>query len=210
MTDHDLLIEKLGRDMRPVKPPRATGWRVLIWLLMALPCGIAASFLVQRSATDWSQPGALLALAQLIVAFVLGTLAMRSAFNMSIAGRRSLSWRALLPIGLLWLGISLSSLPGWVPQVHDHDSTQCFIFLLVVSTPMTLLTIASLRGTRAIHPVRSLAMAGLGIACMAITLLAFCHPVHLHPLDFVMHLAAIATIVAMTVLVGKRWVEVDR
>jgi hypothetical protein len=41
---------------------------------------------------------------------------------------------------------------------------------------------------------------------MAVTLLAFCHPVHLHPLDFVMHLAAIATIVAMTVLVGKRWV----
>ena len=209
MTDHDLLIEKLGRDMRPVKPPPATGWRVLAWLLMALPCGIAASFLVQRSETDWSQPGAILALVQLLLAFVLGTLAIRSAFNMSIAGRRSISWKALLPIGLLWLGISLSSIPGEVPQVHDNDSTMCFIFLLVVSTPMALLMIASLRRTRALHPVRSLAMAGLGISCMAITLLAFCHPVHLHPLDFVMHLAAIVTIVAMTVLVGKRWVKVD-
>ncbi|MCP6330169.1 DUF1109 domain-containing protein, partial [Klebsiella pneumoniae] len=85
-----------------------------------------------------------------------------------------------------------------VPIEHDNDSARCFTFLLVVSTPMMVLMIASLRRTRALHPVRSLAMAGLGVSCMAVTLLTFCHPVHLHPLDFVMHLAAIATIVAMT------------
>ncbi len=206
MTDHDLLIEKLGREMRPVKPLRSTSWRVITWLLLALPCGIAASFLVQRSVTDWAQPGALQAILQLVLAFVLGTLAIRSAFNMSIAGRRSISWKALLPIGLLWLGMSISQIPGEVPIEHDNDSARCFTFLLVVSTPMMVLMIASLRRTRALHPVRSLAMAGLGVSCMAVTLLAFCHPVHLHPLDFVMHLAAIATIVAMTVLVGKRLV----
>ncbi|WP_343551058.1 NrsF family protein [Pantoea sp.] len=206
MTDHDLLIEKLGREMRPVKPLRSTGWRVIRWLALALPCGILASLLVQRSFTDWSQPGAMQAMVQLVLAFVLGTLAIRSAFNMSIPGRRSISWKALLPIALLWLGISLSQIPGQAPIEHDNDSTRCFTFLLVVSTPMMALMIASLRRTRALHPVRSLAMAGLGVSCMAVTLLAFCHPVHLHPLDFVMHLAAIVTIVAMTVLVGKRWV----
>ncbi|XXN66433.1 NrsF family protein (plasmid) [Enterobacter ludwigii] len=206
MTDHNLLIEKLGREMRPVKPLRSTRWRVCAWLLLALPCGIAASFLVQRSFTDWTQPGALQAILQLVLAFILGTLAIRSAFNMSIAGRRSISWKALLPIGLLWLGMSISQIPGEVPLVHDNYSTRCFTFLLVVSTPMMVLMIVSLRRTRALYPVRSLAMAGLGVSCMAVALLAFCHPVHLHPLDFIMHLAAIVTIVAMTVLVGKRWV----
>lgn len=206
MTDHHLLIEKLGRDMRPVKRPWPTGWRVLAWLAAALPCGVAASFLVQRSLTDWSQPGAIRAAAQLLLAFLLGTLAIRSAFNMSIAGRRGISWKALLPIGLLWLGLSLGSILGAAAPAHDNDSTRCFTFLLVVSMPMMALMIAGLRRTRALYPVRSLAMAGLGVACMAVSLLAFCHPVHLHAMDFVMHLAAIAAIVALTVLAGKRWV----
>ncbi|HBZ9024873.1 TPA: DUF1109 family protein, partial [Raoultella ornithinolytica] len=158
---------------------------------------------------DWSQPGAPLAVVQLLLAFVLGALAIRSAFTMSIAGRRSLSWKALLPIGLMWLGLSISSIPYPALRVAESDSTPCFTFLLVVSTPMMALMIASLRRTRTLHPVRSLAMAGLGIASMAVSLLAFCHPVHLHPMDFVMHLAAIVTIVALTVLVGRRWVALD-
>ncbi|ORM63556.1 DUF1109 domain-containing protein [Pantoea rodasii] len=209
MSDHELLIEKLGREMRPVKPPLSTHWRVLMWLLLALPCGIAASLLVQRTLTDWDQPGATRAAIQLMLAFVLGLLAVRSAFNMSIAGRRSISWKALLPLGLLWLGLSLSSIPHAVTEAHDNDSARCFTFLLVVSTPMMVLMIASLRRTRALHPIRSLAMAGLGVACMAVTLLAFCHPVHLHPMDFVMHLAGIAVIVVMTVVLGLRWVKLS-
>ena len=52
-------------------------------------------------------------------------------------------------------------------------------------------------------------MAGLGVASLAVSLLAFCHPVHLHLLDFALHLAAIVTIVALTVMVGRRWVSVS-
>nr|WP_310617320.1 NrsF family protein [Pantoea cypripedii] len=209
MTDHNLLIEKLSQSAQPVKRPQATGRRVLTWLTGALPCGVVASFLVQRSLTDWSQPGAHWAMLQLALAFVLGTLAIRSAFNMSIAGRRSISWKALLPLGLLWLALSILNIPRVEPPLHVGDGTNCYTFLLVVSTPMMVMMIASLRRTRALHPVRSLAMAGFGVACMAVTLLAFCHPVHLHKEDFVMHLAAIVTIVALTVLLGKRWVELS-
>lgn len=208
MTDHNLLIEKLGREMRPVKRPWPTGRRVVGWLAVALPCACAASLLVPRGLTDWSQPGARLAVVQLVLAFLLGTLTIRRAFTMSIAGRRSISWKALLSIGLMWLGLSISSIPGGAPPLHDDDSVSCFTFLLVVSTPMMVLTIASLRRTRALYPARSLAMAGLGVASLAVSLLAFCHPVHLHLLDFALHLAAIVTIVALTVMVGRRWVSV--
>ncbi|MEF3101654.1 uncharacterized protein DUF1109 [Raoultella ornithinolytica] len=208
MTDHNLLIEKLGREMRPVKRPWPTGWRVAGWLAVALPCACAASLLVPRGLTDWSQPGARLAVVQLVLAFLLGTLTIRRAFTMSIAGRRSISWKALLPIALMWLGLSISSIPGDAPPLHDDDSVSCFTFLLVVSTPMMVLMIASLRRTRALYPARSLAMAGLGVASLAVSLLAFCHPVHLHLLDFALHLAAIVTIIALTVVVGRRWVSV--
>jgi hypothetical protein len=36
---------------------------------------------------------------QLLLAFVLGALAIRSAFTMSIAGRRSLSWKPCCRLG---------------------------------------------------------------------------------------------------------------
>lgn len=206
MTDHNLLIKKLSQSAQPVKRPPATGWRVLTWLAGALPCGVAASLLVQRSLTDWTQPGAHWAMLQLALAFMLGTLAIRNAFTMSIAGRRSISWKALLPLGLLWLALSILNIPRVEPPLHVGDGTNCYTFLLVVSTPMMVLMIASLRRTRALYPVRSLAMAGFGVACIAVTMLAFCHPVHLHKADFLMHLAAIASIVALTVLSGRRWV----
>ncbi|MDO6408787.1 NrsF family protein [Pantoea phytobeneficialis] len=208
MTDHNLLIEKLSQAAQPVKRPLPTRWRVLVWLAIAWPCGVLASLLVQRSLTDWSQPGAHWAMVQLALAFLLGWLAISSAFNMSIAGRRSISWKALLPLGLLWLALSILNIPRVEPPLHVGDGTNCYTFLLVVSTPMMVMMIASLRRTRALNPVRSLAMAGFGVACMAVTLLAFCHPVHLHKVDFFMHLAAIASIVVLTVLVGKRWVAI--
>lgn len=39
MTNHELFIEKLSQQALPVKRPWHTGWRVLAWTLMALPCG---------------------------------------------------------------------------------------------------------------------------------------------------------------------------
>jgi hypothetical protein len=59
--------------------------------------------------------------------------------------------------------------------------------MMTVSTPMMLLVIGYLRRTRALYPLRTLAAAG-AVACMALTLLYFCHPVDIHPMDFLLHL----------------------
>jgi hypothetical protein len=72
MADHELLIEKLSREATPVTRPQATRLRVLSWMLLALPCGALSSLLVSRAATDWSTPGAWLALLQISLAFVVG------------------------------------------------------------------------------------------------------------------------------------------
>jgi len=50
--------------------------------------------------------------------------------------------------------------------------------------------------------LRTLAAAGAGVACMALTLLSLCHPVEVHPLDFLLHVAAGITIILGTILLG--------
>ncbi|WP_324722979.1 DUF1109 domain-containing protein [Lelliottia sp. JS-SCA-14] len=207
MTDHELLIEKLSQQALPVKRPWPDGWRALAWTLMALPSGWLSSLLLQRVATDWAQSGAFLALLQLGLTFVMGVLAIRNAFLLSIPGRRPLSWKGFMPLLVLWLGCVLANL-GQTSLTHHRDEVNCYVFMMTVSAPMMLLAIGYLRRTRSLHPLQSLATAGAGVACMALTLLSFCHPVEVHPLDFALHLAAIFTIVVATVGLGWKWVAI--
>ncbi|HGM5488945.1 TPA: DUF1109 domain-containing protein [Serratia fonticola] len=207
MESHEALIEKLGRSAVPVKRAAPVCWRVASWVLLALPAGALASLLLQRTATDWSQPGAVWAMMQLGLAFTLGLLAITAAFTLSIAGRRPLKMRWLLTLATVWLGsvlVNLGHPPLSVSSLHD---THCYTFMVTVSVPMMALVIGYLRHTRTLNPLRSLVLSGTGVAAMALTLLTFCHPVHVHLEDFLMHLAAIATIVGATVALGWRWVS---
>lgn len=208
MVDHDQLIKQLGQDVRPISRTWATHWRVVGWLLMALPSGWLSSLAFQRVATDWTQPGALLAVLQLTVTFITGTLAIRNAFLLSIAGRKPLSWKVFVPLIAVWLSGVALSLGTTRVQMHHPDEVNCYVFMVAVSAPMIGLVIACLRRTRAMYPLRTLAVAGAGVACMALTLLSFCHPVEVHPLDFMMHVAAGMTIVVGTMVLGWRWVRV--
>ncbi|MEJ5073591.1 NrsF family protein [Enterobacter ludwigii] len=207
MDSHEALIEKLSRSAAPVKRAPPIRWRVASWVLLALPAGALASLLLQRTATDWSQPGAAWAMAQMGLAFILGWLAITAAFTLSIAGRRPLKMRWLLALATVWLGsvlVNIGHPPLSTNSLHD---THCYTFMVTVSVPMVALVIGYLRRTRTLNPLRSLALSGTGVAAMALTLLTFCHPVHLHAEDFLMHLAAIATIVGATVALGWRWVS---
>lgn len=208
MADHDLLIEKLGRSIGPVKRPWQPGWRVTAWLATALPCGIAASLLLNRTLTDWSQTGAVWVLVQLLLTFVAGTLAIRNAFLLSIAGQYPLGWKWFAPLLSVWLASTLVNLHLHRPEgiTGSIEGPNCYLFMLVVSAPMVAIVIGYLHRTRSLFPARSLAAAGAGVACMALTLLALCHPTHISAPDLLMHLAAILTIVAATIALGYRFV----
>lgn len=207
MDSHDVLIEKLSRSAVPVKRALPVRWRVVSWLLMALPAGALASLFLQRAATDWSQPGAPWAMAQLGLVFVIGLLAIGSAFSGSIAGRRPLKARWLLTLAGLWLTSVLINIGHQPLPASSLRDTHCYTFMLTVSVPMVALVIGYMRRTRSLNPLRSLVLSGIGVAAMSLTLLTFCHPVHLHPEDFLMHIAAVITIVAATVALGWRWVS---
>lgn len=208
MVDHEILIEKLSRSIEPVQRPWSPGLRVMAWVAMALPSGIAASMLVSRTLTDWSQTGSAGVILQLLLTFVAGTLAVRNAFLISIAGLRPLSWKWFVPLISVWLAITSGNVyfSHSVPAGTAED-TNCYLFMVVVSIPMAVLVIGYLRRTRTLFPAQSLGAAGAGVACMALTLLAFCHPTHVIFQDFLTHIAATTTIVALTILLGYRWVS---
>lgn len=209
MADHDVLIEKLSRSAEPVKRPWQPGVRVISWLALALPCGIVASLLLNRTLTDWSQTGALAVVLQLLLTFAAGTLAIRNAFLLSIAGRQPLGWKWFAPLVSVWLASTLANLHlhHSVPTTASVDGPNCYLFMLVVSMPMAAIVVGYLRRTRTLFPARSLAAAGAGVACMALTLLSLCHPTHISAADLLGHLAAISTIVLLTVALGYRWVS---
>lgn len=85
----------------------------------------------------------------------------------------------------------------------------CYLFMLLASLPMIVISIASLHRTRSLYPGKTLALAGCGIAFMCSMLLSLCHEVHLHRFDFAMHLTAGLSIIILTVLAGRRWVRLS-
>lgn len=213
MKNHDQLIDTLSQSARPVKRTWPVGWRVTAWIITVLPCGMLSSWAWHSRFTDWSQPGAGLALLTLVLAFGIGASAMAGAFTLSIAGRKPLRlrWAALLAV--VWLAINLlntASAAAPAGAGRFGEGMHCYLFMLSASLPMMVISIVCLNRTRSLYPRQSLALAGAGIAFMSSTLLSLCHDIHLHRLDFTMHLAAGATIVLLTVLTGRRWIQLSR
>ncbi|MGA8121735.1 DUF1109 domain-containing protein [Rouxiella badensis] len=208
MRNHDLLIDKLSDTAKPVKRVWPTRWRVAAWVIAVLPCGTLTSWALHNRFTDWSQAGAFPALVALLLSFIIGASAMAAAFTLSIAGRQPLrlKWAALLAV--LWLGVNLLNMsPSSTLKVGE--GVHCYLFMLLASLPMIVISIASLHRTRSLYPGKTLALAGCGIAFMCSMLLSLCHEVHLHRFDFAMHLTAGLSIIILTVLAGRWWVRLS-
>jgi hypothetical protein len=210
MADHEALIDALTADAHPVRRLLPAAWRVVIWTALALPLGAVVALAVQPHPTDWSHAGAAWTALELVTALALGVLATAAAFDFAIAGRRFAAWP--------WLALALAA---WVmavagrlsvtpePVGHLGMGGYCYTFMLLAGAPMAVLAVAALRRSRAIHPGRALALAGLGSTFLALTLLTLCHPIEGRLIDELMHLAAGVTLMTATVLLGRPWVKVD-
>ncbi|WP_168411664.1 NrsF family protein [Erwinia amylovora] len=210
MRNHDRLIDQLSNRASPVKRTWATGWRVAAWIMAVLPCGMLSSWTFHSKFTDWSQQETLPALLSLLFSFIIGASAIAGAFNLSIAGRRSLNPRRVALLALLWLAANLlnaSSTNDSAAAGRFGEGIHCYLFMLSASLPMMVVSIVFLYRTRSLCPVQSLALAGCGAAFMSSVLLSLCHGVHLYRFDFAMHLAAGITIIALTVLTGRKWIR---
>jgi hypothetical protein len=208
MMNQDLLIDRLSQGLQPVRRPLPAWLRALGWAALAVPCGVAVSRLVPHYVPDWSRPEMVWAMVEIALSLTVGLTAVMLAFGISIAGRPMRGGRLLVALGLVWLAVCAANIAvsPW-HAVHVGAGTYCYSFMMLASAPMMALVILALRRTRALRPGRALAVAGTGIAFIVSGLLGFCHPGLLHPVDFLMHLAAGGTIVILTSLLGRRFVS---
>jgi len=211
MSNHDTLIAQLCAEVQPVKRTAPPWFRAMLWMLAALPCGFSASLAIHRHGSDWSNPGALWAGLAIFISLCLGLLAITIAFTLSIAGRRITQWhwRSLAALSAAWLVVNLIDVTvSNEPWGEFGDGIYCYSFMMLAGLPMMVVIVSALRRTRALHPASCLAIAGLGVAALTQILLGFCHPVAGDLMDLVMHLAAAATLVAVCVLAGRRWIAI--
>ncbi|NYS31041.1 NrsF family protein [Pantoea sp. WMus005] len=210
MRNHDQLINHLSASAQPVQRIWPVTWRVAGWIALALPCGALSSWAFHTRLTDWSQPGALFALVAVMLSLVIAGSTLAAAFTLSIAGRKPINLRWPLLMAVLWLGLNLINMSSESPPAGGNrfgEGIHCYLFMLSASVPMMLLSVIALQRTRSLYPSRSLALSGCGSAFTSSMLLSLCHDTHLHIVDFSMHLAAGITIVALTVLAGRRWIR---
>ncbi|MBT0721769.1 DUF1109 domain-containing protein [Rosenbergiella collisarenosi] len=207
MSDHQQLIKQLSNQMQPVKPLAPTGVRILKWVMVALPLAIVCSVFVHRGLTDWHQPGAGLALAQLALAVTLGIAAVWNALTLLIPGRHTIPTVRFILGGGLWLLLNIMSLSVHPSTpAHDHG-TFCYLFLMVVSAPMMITLLWTIRRSGGLYSQKSLLMAGISVAAWSVSLLSLCHPVQQDRTDLALHFAAVATIIGVTMIIG-RWTRV--
>ncbi|WKX26422.1 NrsF family protein [Tatumella ptyseos] len=203
MSDHQQLIKQLSHEMQPVNPLAPTGSRILRWIAVALPLAIVSSVVVHRGLTNWTQPGAGLAIAQLVLAVTIGIAAVWNALTLLIPGRHTIPTVRFVLAGGLWLLLNIMSIPAHPPApTHDHG-TFCYLFLMVVSTPMVITLLWTLRQSGGLYSQKSLLMAGISVAAWSVSLLSLCHPVQQDRMDFTLHIAAVATIIGITIVIGR-------
>lgn len=205
MVDHDTLIDSLCDEAPPVRRVAPARYRALAWAPVALGAGYLATQFIHRSSTDWAGPLAGIAAANIALSLTLGLAAFIAALSVSVAGGAA---RLNLLIGTsaaTWLGLAMYSISiSRHPRGELGHGSYCFTFVLAAGVPMILVAILALRRTRSLTPVRSLTLAGAGIAFLSFALLAFCHPIEMSVMDFVGHLAAGLLLGATTILLGRK------
>ena len=209
MANHETLIQRLANDVPAVSRPLPVAIRAGVWAVLTVALGFAATRLMPTATTDWSSPGAYLFLANAGVSLFIGFLALASAFNMSIPGRKTHGFIWIAAIAALWLMINLGSILATPDPLGSlSDGRYCFRFVALAGAPMVAVALFALRRTRSLQPLRTLGAAGAAVGFLAFGLLAFCHPPEMSVVDFVMHLLAGLVLALVTMLAGRRLIAV--
>lgn len=210
MSDHDLLISALSDDAKPVRRPAPAALRALAWTPLCLVSGWIATAALHAS---WQQLGTnhLFGAINFATSLSAGVLLVIAALELSIPGRRSRSLPLAMLSVLAWSIACIAdlALAGW-PVGHLGDGVYCFKFVACACAPMAAILALALRRTYSVRPLRASWLGAAGISFLAFALLAFCHHGRLQLVDFSMHLAAAALVVAISTIFGRRLVSIPR
>jgi hypothetical protein len=211
LPSHEALIDRLGTELVPVRRLLPPGLRTVGWLLAV--AAIAAVLLMHYGASgmlrrlDGAPDLAWAAVGAVITAIT----AAWAAFTLGVPGRRA-TWAWLpLPGALLWIGASglgcVRSLfriaPGTTISTL-HQSTDCLVFIISFSVPLSALMILMLRRACPLRPVLTAVLIGLASAAASASLLEICHAYDAAATDLLTHAVAVAIVVGVNAAMGGR------
>lgn len=206
---HQALIDTLGAELTPVRRLLPPWLRTLAWLLAA--AAIAAALLMRYGTAPMLQRWAGAPdLAWAAAGAVLTTVcAAWAAFALGVPGR-SRAWAWLpLPAALLWIGASgLGCLRTWLAPDTSiatlHQSTDCLVFIISFSIPLSALMIGLLRRACPLRPTRTALLVGLASAAASASLLEICHAYDAAATDLLTHALAVGIVIAANAAMGGR------
>ncbi|MGA2126667.1 MAG: NrsF family protein [Xanthobacteraceae bacterium] len=209
---HERLIRSLAEDLTPVERLRPPAMRAAVWL--GLVAAIAAALACFSDLSAVAQR--LIAAPDLWLAVTGSTLtaglAAIAAFELSLPDRKPM-WAVLPAPGvLMWVGASgLGCLRSWlVPGTHDAslaEAKDCFLFIVGLSIPLSVALFVMLRRACPLQPGLTAAVGGVAVAAAAATLLNFFHPYDAAATDIIVHIIAIAAVVAANRVLADRFLE---
>ena len=129
--------------------------------------------------------------------------------HLSIPGRAR-AWALLpAPFAALWLALSgLGCWQDWAEQTARGwalgQSADCFRFLLGVGIPLAGLLLFALRRAHPLQPRLVASVGAVGVAALAAFILQFFHPFDVTIMDFGTHLAAVAILIGVLNISGRR------
>lgn len=209
LAPHDLLIQRLVSDLKPIRRVPPPMLRALIWLAAVAAIAIGLAAFADLNAV-WQRITATPDLWLAVLGSTLTTvLAVIAAFELSLPDAPR-GWAALpLPAAALWVAASgFGCLRTWiVPQTHVaalSEARDCLIFIIALSVPLSALLLAMLRRACPLYPGLATAVGGLAVAAAAATLLNFFHPYDAAATDLAVHAAAVVVVVAANRGLGGR------
>lgn len=208
-TSQQALINRLGTELVPVRRLHSPALRAVGWLLVVAVIAIgllvwygSAPMMLRFTNTPdlaWAGLGAVLT----------AVTAAWAAFSLSVPGRRA-EWAWLpLPAALLWIGASglgcLRQVVAPGTSLSDlHQSTDCLLFIISFSIPLSALMIVLLRRACPLRPVLTAVLVGLASAAASASLLEICHAYDSAATDLLTHAAAVGLVVAANAAMGGR------
>lgn len=206
------LIHALGQQLTPVRrlpPPwlRTAGWLLAVAVIAAmLLMHYGAGSMMHRWAAEPD-----IAVAG-IGAIMTAVMAAWAAFTLGVPGNSAR--RAWLPVPwlLLWVGASgLGCMHDWLgPSAHVariNEASDCLIFIISLSVPLSALLVLLLRRACPLRPVLAAVMIGLASAAASAALLEICHAFAVAATDLLTHAMAVAFVVIVNAVMGGRLLQ---
>lgn len=199
------LIHSLSAELEPVRRLRSPATRLFGWAALL---GVLAAVLLWRFGDQsllhrWAAAPDLAWAA--VGAAATAITAAWACFSLGVPGRSPRWVWAPLPFAALWIGASgWGCLRTWVAPGTTvgtlAESSDCLVFILAFSVPLSLLLVWLLRRACPLHPARAALMVGLASAAASASLLQIFHEFDAAATDLAIHALAITLVIGVNML----------